>query len=114
MNKQGFITIYGIMLLNLILPFSMMLIEQAKTSYLYHQDRTLDFVEIQAINKVKRELLAYEEENQTYSFLDYEIALVYEDITCYIHIYQDATLLLSSILEFDDINEEVVSYTYVK
>lgn len=113
MNNKGFIAIYGIYLLNLVLPFSMMLIECLKTSYLYHQDNTIDFVEIHTINKVKKDLLAYEESDETFSYLDYDVELNYEDITCYIKISKQAKLMINAVLEFDDIEEEIRSYTYI-
>lgn len=113
MNNKGFITIYGVLLLNLLLPFTMMILESVKTSYLYHQDHTIDFVEIHTINKVKKDLLNYEEENEEYTYLGYDINLQYDDITCYILISKESGVKLSSVLVYDDIEEEVVSYTYL-
>lgn len=114
MNNKGFITIYGVFLLNLLLPFTMMILEDVKTSYLYHQDHTIDFVEIHVINKVKTDLLNYEEEDEKYTYLSYDIDLHYDDITCYILISFNNEVKLSSVLVFDDIEEEVVSYTYLE
>lgn len=114
MNNKGFITIYGILLLNLVLPFSSMLIECLKTTYLYHQDNVVDYAEIHTINKVKKDLLAYEESDETFSYLDYDIDLRYEDITCYIKIYKQEKLIINAVLVFDDIEEEIESYTYIQ
>lgn len=113
MNKKGFITIYGVFLLNLLLPFNLMILESVKTSYLYHKDHTIDFVEIHTINKVKKDLLNYEEENEQYTYLGYDVNLQYDDITCYILISDKNEIKIASILVFDDIEEEVVSYTYL-
>lgn len=113
MNNKGFITIYGVFLLNLLLPFTTMIIEKVKTSYLYHQDHTIDFVEIHSIHKVKNDLLNYEEENEEFTYLGYDVDLQYDDITCYILISDKTGIKLSSVLVFDDIEEEVVSYTYL-
>lgn len=113
MNKQGFISIYAVLLLQSTMLFSFMIIERVKTAYMTHHQDNLDFVEIQAIQKVKRDLLAYEEEDETYTFLNYEIQLTYDDITCYIMIKSKKGVLLSTKLEFDDIEEEIINYTYL-
>lgn len=113
MNKKGFIAIYGVLLLNMLLPFTLMLLEKVKIAYIYHQENTIDFVEIHVIDKVKKDLLAYEEEDEQFSYLGYDVDLQYEDITCHILIYDKNEIVISSVLVFDDIEEEFVSYTYL-
>ncbi|NBK99681.1 MAG: hypothetical protein EOM50_17045 [Erysipelotrichia bacterium] len=112
MNKKGFISIYGALLLSISLSFSAMLLTMVKTSYLYHQDRTLTFVELKVIHKIKQDLLNYEESDEQFTYMNYDISLHYEDITCYIQINKQQVPQLKAKLVFDDIEEVVVSYTY--
>ncbi len=105
---------YAVVVLQLTLVFSFMVMEQVKTAYVTHGQNDLDFVEIAVITKVKNDLLAYEEEDESYTYKGYEVTLRYEDITCFITIKKGNELLLSSRLEFDDIEEEFISYTYME
>lgn len=55
---------YALILLQITLSFCTMVLEQVKTSYLHHQENVLDFIELSAIQKVKKDLLDYKEEDE--------------------------------------------------
>lgn len=103
---------YALILLQITLSFCTMVLEQVKTSYLHHQENVLDFIELSAIQKVKKDLLDYKEEDEQYEDRGYLVNLRYDDITCYITITKNGELCVNSRLEFDDIEEVIVSYEY--
>ena len=114
MNKNGFISMYALVLLQITLTFSMMMLERIKTSYISHTFDELTFVEIKVINKVKQDLLEYEEEDSSFEENGFDVELVYDDVTCYITIKKGQKKVLSSRLEFDDIEEEIIAYEYLE
>lgn len=114
MNNRGFITIYGIILLNAVLVFEGMLINKMNAMSYYKQNNIdLWYAELYVIHTVKEELLNYEEEDREFTYLDFTIQLEYDDIVCIYTIEKNGIVLLRARLEFDDINEEYVSYEYL-
>lgn len=114
MNKKGFITIYGLIVMQVVLAFSSYLIYTLQSyakSYTY--DKKLHYTELYTIQKVKTDFYNYEEENEEYDYLGYRVHLTYDDITCFIHIYQNGEEKISSKLVYDDIECFIVSYEYV-
>lgn len=77
------------------------------------KDNTLNCVEIYAIHKAKTDLLNYEEEEEEVVYLGYDIYFEYDDITCYLRIEKGGDIVLNSCLEWDDIDNVVVDYTYL-
>lgn len=113
-NNKGFFTLYGLILLQIILVFtSAVLISMKGTIHVLKSDNTLDCVELYAINKAKLDLLNYEEEEESIAYLGYEIEFVYDDITCYITIKKDEQIKISSCLEWDDVENVVTNYSYI-
>lgn len=113
-NNRGFITIYGIILLNAVLVFEGMLINKMNAMSYYKQNNIdLWYAELYVIHTVKEELLNYEEEDREFTYLDFTIQLEYDDIVCIYTIEKNGIVLLRARLEFDDINEEYVSYEYL-
>lgn len=114
-NKNGFMSVYGLCILQVVLLFSSVYTNILKYELKnIHINEDIHYVELYAIQTVKKELLAYEEKDQTLTYLGFDILLDYEDITCYITIIKNGCIVLSSCLEWDDINNNVVNYGYVE
>lgn len=114
MNKKGFVTIYGLVVMQIVLSFTSYLTFVLKSyAKSYKLEKDLHYTEIYTIQKVKTDLYEYEEQNGTFMYEGYKIHLTYDDITCYIQIYENGVCKINSVLEYDDIDCYIVSYKYV-
>ena len=112
-SQKAFLTIFAMLYLNAILLSCSVMLCIAKNYALAKQEDTLDYVELAAIHKVVIDLENYEEEDETYDYLNYTVNLDYDDITCIITIKKNNEVVLKSKLVYDDIDLEVDSYAYL-
>ena len=112
-NKKGFLSMYALT----ILPVILVIISTLTYTIDKHVENqkinnSLHLCEIYTINYVKKALYTYQEEDVELLYDGYKIKLLYEDIICFITILKEDEIVLKSILEWDDIENVVVSYTY--
>ncbi len=113
-KNNGFFSLYGLLLLNVIMSFCSFILCFSVTLVHSIGDSNFDSAEIYAIRKAINDLTNYKEKEETIYFNDYTIDFTYDDVTCIITIFQSARQLLKSELIFDDIELEVLSYTYLE
>lgn len=111
MWNKGYVSIYGILILALVLSF---------TSYFYVsiqsvaiQNTDFQMAEFYTILYIKHAYMEYEEEDVTLTYEDFDIEITYEDMIATAKISKDDKTL-SFQLEFDDIEECVSSFEYVE
>lgn len=139
MNKKGFISIYGIMLLSICMGFTSMLYVKAKSIRV--ENENLAYAELYAIHQIKLSIVSYEEDTEEIiedeedfnEFEDEEVIdeeeivvevkeLYYEgfkilitpEIEAYnIQIYDGSQLKIYSQLRYDLSNHKIISYDYL-
>lgn len=130
MNKKGFISIYGIMLLSICMGFTSMLYVKAKSIRV--ENENLAYAELYAIHQIKLSIVSYEEDTEEIiedeEVIDEEEIVVevkemyYEgfkilitpEIEVYnIQIYDGSQLKIYSQLRYDLSNHKIISYDYL-
>ena len=139
MNKKGFISIYGIMLLSICMGFTSMLYVKAKSIRV--ENENLAYAELYAIHQIKLSMRSYEEdteeifeEEESFDELEdeemvdeeeivVEVKELYYDsfrilitpeIESYtIQIYDGGQLKIYSQLRYDSSNHKIISYDYL-
>lgn len=138
MNKKGFISIYGIMLLSICMGFTSMLYVKAKSIRV--ENENLAYAELYAIHQIKLSMVTYEEDTEEMfeeeefdEFEDEEVfdeeEIVEEDKELYyegfkiiitpelesytIQIYDNDQLKIYSQLRYDPSNHKIIGYDYL-
>ncbi|MDQ0362953.1 hypothetical protein [Breznakia pachnodae] len=134
MNKKGFISIYGIMLLSICMGFTSMLYVKAKSIRV--ENENLAYAELYAIHQIKLSMRSYEEdteeifeEEESFDEFEDEEEIVVEakelyydsfkilitpEIESYtIQIYDGGQLKIYSQLRYDSSNHKIISYDYL-
>lgn len=112
-KNKAFLSIYGLTLMPLVLLFVSTIAYSIQLEIKNESlDPSLHLCELYAIQYVKNALYTYTEEDEMISYNKYNIHLDYEDITCYIQIEKEGIVYIQSCLQWDDIENVVVSYTY--
>lgn len=110
-SKKGFVSIYGVIILNLCLSFVFMLTQRIKAQVI--QNENLSYAELYSIKKVKENIANEDKKDGNLGFLDYQITLKYDHNNCHIVIMEDGKIVLESALLYDELNNCIVSYEYI-
>ena len=71
--------------------------------------REVNWLEVLAVNRVKKQLRSYQEKDETIYLNGYSISFHYNDLTCTITISGNG-VYRQRCLWFDDIDDEVIDY----
>ncbi len=111
--RKGFISFYLCMILAVTLAVVSSLCSSVRNYHEFAKDREVQRImnqmEVLCINRVKKKLRAYEEEDENISLGECEASIRYDDTTVSI-IIEYGQFTRSRQLEFDDIEDIVSSY----
>ena len=111
--RKGFMSFYLCMILAVTLAVVSSLCSSVRNYHEFVRDRDamriMNRMEILCINRVKKKLRAYEEEDESISLGECEASIHYDDTTVSITI-EYGQFTRSRVLEFDDIADIVSSY----
>lgn len=109
-NKKGFVSIYGVIILSLCLTFVLMLTQRIKAQTI--QNENLSYVELHAIKKAK-ESLNNDDASQKFSLFDFQIELKFNNQKCRIIVIRANEVVLKSLLVYDELDNYIISYEYI-
>lgn len=111
-SNKGFFSVFGIIVLGHVLVLSTLIILMMKNNLYALKADEFIFTEIYTINKIKKDYTNYEEENETFTYKDDEVSLVYDDLACYITYRDSRNKIIKAVLIFDDIDLFIRDYYY--
>ena len=113
MKNKGFVTMYLLEILAVCLLLSSGILAEVRRYHDFEENREsfreVNWLEVLAVNRVKKQYRNYRENNETLYVKGYCISFVYEDLNCYITITGNG-ILRQRWLVYDDYDNEVVDY----
>ncbi len=111
--RKGFISFYLCMILAVTLAVVSSLCTSVRDYHEFARDRDamriMNHMEVLCVNRVKKKLRAYEEEDENICLGECEASIRYDDTTVTITI-EYGQFTRTRVLEFDDITDIVSSY----
>ena len=111
--NKGFVSVYGIALLSIVVCVMPLFYLKTKQYNLYLKEDSWNQVECYTIMFIKNAFLEYEEKDVSFFYQGFDIRIVYDGMLAKAEIEKDEKKLCFQIT-FDDVEECITSFVYVK